>query len=149
VLGNFYLHRLGSTNPTLMMERRHLGSIGLRLGKWLVYGRMALSASGTKLALAAGSTKGAVGSLHIYAVDSKSPIQLDKPNYSFETQEVITSIAWGPGENALAVMGIGRTVSVRVLEIKTGRWNLLSHVPIQRRVPDIDVLAMKTLSWVH
>jgi YVTN family beta-propeller protein len=105
VLGNFYVRRLNSTSPILLMERARLANVGLKAGS-LGGGRLVLSPSGSKLAIVAGSTKGGISSLSVYDLKKGDTIALDRPAHSFQTQEILTALEWAPGENSLAVLAL-------------------------------------------
>jgi hypothetical protein len=161
VLGNFHVRRLDTGSPVLLMERARLASIGLKSGS-MGGGRLALSPSASKLAIATGSTKGGVSSLTIYEVKKGETIALDRPIHSFQTQEVLTALEWAPGENSVAVVAVsvGRSVTqdpasspvmtncvIKTLNINTGEWNFLANVTIEPT--EFEVLGLKTLSWTR
>jgi YVTN family beta-propeller protein len=147
ILGNFYVRRLNSKLPVLLMERARLANVGFKSGS-IGGGRLALSPSGSKLAFAAGSTKGGVSSLTIFELKKGETIALDEPIHRFQTQEVLTALEWAPGENSVAVMAMaGGCCVIKTLDIDTGEWNLLANVAIDLREPE--VLGLKTLSWTR
>jgi len=147
ILGNFYVRRLNSKLPVLLMERARLANVGLKSGS-IGGGRLALSPSGSRLALAAGSTKGSASSLTIYELKKGETVALDRPVHSFQLQEVLTAVEWGPGEKSVAVLAMaGGCCVIKTLNIDTGEWNFLANVAIDLREPE--VLGLKTLSWTR
>jgi len=143
-----FLKRLGSDSPRELMDEERLAAFGLtRLA--FVHGIMTLAPSGVRLAIAGGSPVG----LHIYELKEKGPIIVNNPTRSFETREVITitALEWAPDEKSLAFMTMTKDgVRIKLLDLATGEWRTLTTIEgVEFRVPDIDVLAFKVLSWTQ
>lgn len=153
--GDFYLRKLDSSTPLRMVGKEHIAALGLRRPPLLHKAILTLSPLGSKLSLLAGSTTGHTSSIYIYDLRERGTVALDKPFKTFQTEDVITAIEWGPDENSIAIMAISPSVGVtiKLLDLMTGEWRTLATIAYPIGVPAIemiDVLGLyKTLSWTQ
>lgn len=116
---------------------------------------MRLSPSGSRLAIAAWSTKGSAGSLHIYELRKGEMLALDRPSKTFQTEDEILALEWAPDEKSLAALtkpGLPVAESprelvagIRVLDLRTGEWTTVGTANLTGGSLEVSVL--KTLSW--
>lgn len=88
---DFLLRKLGSGKSLKLMDKGRILASGLGQPV-LIHGvLMTLSPSGSKLAIAGGSTKGRNGTVHVYDLTKTGVPTLDKPSARFESKNVIIS----------------------------------------------------------
>jgi dipeptidyl aminopeptidase/acylaminoacyl peptidase len=156
-LGSLYLRRLDSQKPVMLTTKEFLKASGLKLSS-LTRGLMVLSPSASKLALMLGSTKGGED-ICIHDLKEKGTLALDKAFKSIHTKRAVTAIEWAPDENSLACLtvalqGLGfqttaRDIRVEIWNLSTTGWKTLSRIELELKVPEIDMLAWKNLSWTR
>lgn len=122
----------------------------------LIYGIMALSPKGAKLAVwGTDPTKGPGGAIHIYDLLTGQTAVFTKPPKTFRTNDLIVAVEWSPDGDSLAIAGVGESeLSVKLLTLATGDWRTLARVG-EEASDDGQVINMlyglgrKTLSWAE
>ncbi|MDA2913384.1 hypothetical protein MYX77_05410 [Acidobacteriia bacterium AH_259_A11_L15] len=116
---------------------------------------MCLSPSGSRLAIAAWSTKESAGSLHIYELRKGEMLALDRPSRTFQTEDEVLALEWAPDEKSLAALTKPElpvaeppreiVAEIRVLDLRTGEWTTVGTANLSRGSLEVSVL--ETLSW--
>ncbi len=168
-LGDFYLKKLGTSQPIKLMDKKKVESLGLKAPLL-----MSLSPEGSKFFIYSGilpSTddvkKEFKGIIYIYDIHGGITVTLDKPYKKFQTiaQDFIYSLEWAPDENSLAALALNfsevatakespymptGSLKVKILDLLKGTWRTLASVNTQS-VPATELLDFigltKTLSW--
>ncbi len=148
-LADFYVKSLGSYKPVKLVDKAALEASGFQQPLLIHAPLMSLSAEGSKMALAGGSTGGALSTIRIYETRLGERVALDKPAGSFEVEEILTALAWSPHESAIAMLAVDEgAVKVKLLDLGSGELRALTTLAFPPRVPDIDVIGLvNTLSW--
>jgi hypothetical protein len=145
-LSAFNIKALGADASTRLMDEGSVAALGLTGAESLVPGLLALSPTGSMLAVATGRADGGTSSVLVYDAREAEPVALDGPSQRFETDGMIVAMDWGPDEGSMAVILVGESgsTSLQVLDLATGTWNVVATPEI-----DVDVIDVipTVLSW--
>jgi hypothetical protein len=152
-LGGFYAKKLDDSNPVELMDRKGLATLGLSMHPGIHFALMVLSPTGSGLAIVTGTTKGEVVQLQLHDLKGGSLV-LNKPARTFQTDELITALEWAPDESRVAAVTLskGGRVAIKVLDLKTGKWNMVAEVNLdlkQLGVAGLELFGFKNLSWTQ
>ncbi len=145
-LGEFFVKRLGAVSSIKLIDRERLTALGLTAQR-PVLALMTLSPSGSRLAVAAGSTDGSSSNVHVYDLMEDETVAFAMPSQSFETSSLIAALEWAPDESSLAAAVVAEEgLNIDVLNLAEGDWTTLAMVPVELR--QISGLG-KFLSWTQ
>ena len=145
-LSAFNIKVLGTDAPRTLMDEENLAALGLTGAQSSIPGLLALSPTGSKLAIATGRADEGTSSVLIYDARGAHPVAFDNPSQRFQTDGMIVAMDWGPNEGSMAAILVGESGSttLRVLDLATGTWKVVATPEI-----DVDVIDLipTVLSW--
>jgi Tol biopolymer transport system component len=146
-LGGLYLKRLGSGNPTKLLDEKRIQQMDLTLSP-LIFGRMTLSPLGKRLAVAIGSTKSDAGVLLTYDMTVGQTTAFERPLKIFQPQGLIIALDWAPDDRSVAALAVSNQIEIGTLDLDNGEWKTLAVVAEGSHV-DLDALVFGWLSWTR
>jgi hypothetical protein len=154
-VGGFYLKHL-SAGATQLTSAAEVACSGYALG--LSYGSSALSPSGSRFIFVDAAAQGSKGFLGLYELKDGHALNLASPSRTYQSDESIVQLDWGPDETLIAALTLGSNwtvVHLRTLELATGSWKNLTTVDLgplgsSDLTQNVDFLGLnRNLSWTQ
>jgi len=151
---NLWLKKIGRNDAVNVLDRAQLAGWNMVRPILLHAPLVKLSASGSRLAIAAGAGDEGTSTVLVFDVTATRAGSLGSPAKRLQVDGVVVAMEWGPGEKKLAVLVNSRDdLTIRVLDLEGGAATTLTKVA-QRgtdyfSATDLDVVGLvNMISWV-
>jgi WD40 repeat protein len=147
-VGSLLIKETGQKEAVKVFDRSQLNGWGMVQTLLLHAPLLKLHPSGTRLAMAAGTGRGAKSTVLVFNVHPTRPGALESPAQSLQVDAAILAMEWGPDRKTLALLaGSEEGLTIRVLNLETGTAKTLARLT-ELKGPDIDLVGlMNTISW--
>ena len=144
IITSFNVKRLGAEAVTLA-NRQRLEELGMVGAPGLIPALVALSPSGSTMAVAAGQSVGGT-KLSVYDMVAGEYLDLAAPSQSFDAEGRVVAMDWSPDEGSIAVLAVDQadTSTLRVVDLAAGVWTTVGTPAVETSVID-DIPTV--LSW--
>ena len=145
-ISSFNIKTLGSESATGLADEQRLEALGMVGESGLIPALLALSPSGSAMAMATGQSTDGTGRLQVFGLDDDGSLALDAPSDSFQVEGRIIAMDWSPEANSIAALVVDEDDSsmLQVLDLVSGTWKTVATP-----VVDVDVVDSipTVLSW--
>ena len=144
-LGAFFVKKLGSDSPDLLIDEQRVSEMGLSNAWSPIPGVLALSPSGGKIAMTGGGDSEGNSSLYVFDLAGDTQTSFENSPESYDVEGHVVALDWAPDDGGLAALvSKDEGVSVDTLDLATGEWKTVTTSEIELR--QIEFLG-KAISW--
>jgi Tol biopolymer transport system component len=144
-LGAFYVRRLESGEPDLLLSAEEVANMGLAAEWGPIPGVMSLSPSGSTLAVSGGSDEDGHSELHLFEIPNGSSDVSVKDATRYPVNGRLVALDWAPDESGLAgLVADASGVRLDTFDLATNEWSALTSSGIE--VNQVQFLG-KVISW--
>lgn len=151
---NLWLKKFGRNDAVNVLDRAQLAGWNVVSPVLLHAPLVKLSASGTRLAIAAGAGGEGTSTVLVFDVTAARAGSLGSPAKRLQVDGVVVAMEWGPGAKKLAVLVISENdLTIRALDLEGGAATTLTKVARRGTdyfsATDLDVVGLvNMISWV-
>ena len=145
-ISSFNIKKLGAESATSLADKQRLEELGMVGVPGLIPALLALSPSGSAMAMATGQSADGTGRLQVYGLQDGGGVALETPSHSFQAEGRIVAMDWSPDGDSIAALMVDEDDSptLQVLDLVTGTWKTVA-------TPVVDIAVIDsiptTLSW--
>ena len=144
-LGAFYVNRLESDEPELLLSAEEVANTGLAAEWGPIPGVMSLSPSGSTLAMSGGGDEEGNSELHLFEIPEGSSDVFVEDGSRHPVDGRLVALDWAPDESGIAgLVADASGVRMDILNLSTNEWSVVTTSGIE--VNQVQFLG-KVISW--